>query len=173
MTIFLCTTEWLQGYPDDVQRAFCKVCKAILRAHKHDLTCHARTARHLKKMQDYKNEGGGGEQQLFQMMTEEVVSFPQKEIVSHGLVGEIGIEIDTSGIFPDNGMVGGSDNNKQPKIMKMAKAIIKQREAPAPKQVSRKRIVRITAADVLTAIENNEFTGYELLQIVKKIVPKL
>lgn len=86
-----------------------------------------------------------------------------------GEIGEIGIEIDTNGIFPDNGTPDGSPDDKRPRIIKMSKAHLKKE---SPKPFSRKK-VRFTSADVVEAIENNEFTGYELLQIVKKAVPKL
>jgi len=38
---------------------------------------------------------------------------------------------------------------------------------------NRKRRRRFTVADVISAMDNGEFTGYELLQIVKAAVPKL
>lgn len=118
------------------------------------------------------------------MIAEDVVTSKRalEEAVGVGVgVGEIGIEIDTSGIFPDTGDSGSGSGgredgggNKSNKVGKMSKDMLRRGESinSIAKQQQRKK-VRFTATDVVTAIENNEFTGYELLQIVKKAVPKL
>ncbi|OXA46473.1 hypothetical protein Fcan01_18564 [Folsomia candida] len=185
--------DWLQAYPDDAVAAegwgaegqyphdysiasppHLKPLAPLSYNVKHDLSCHARTARHLKKIQEYKGD-------QFFMIAGDVVATslasPIKRTLETsasssaggGEIGEIGIEIDTNGIFPDNGTPDGSPDDKRPRIIKMSKAHLKKE---SPKPFSRKK-VRFTSADVVEAIENNEFTGYELLQIVKKAVPKL
>lgn len=146
----------------------------------HDLTCHARTARHLKKIQEYKEENGG--EQLFQMIAEDIVTIPQTKRVTetipshtHNDVSEIGIEIDTSGIFPDDGNLSGSGSGSDHKgsRVKLSKASVNPKRDNHQKLFNIRKRPRFTAADVVHAIETDEFTGYEMLQIVKAAVPKL
>jgi hypothetical protein len=71
----------------------------------------------------------------------------------------------------DEEMNDKSPEHKNIKPLKKSKG--SNESSSISRYVPRIRQTYINAADVVAAIENNEFTGYELLQIVKTAVPKL
>jgi len=174
---------WLTAYPEDPSKAYCKACKSILRAHKHDISCHARTIRHQKNVEKA-TESEETEGHYFEISDLDLSSAAGKSIKLGVVDADGGVTVsvsddhthshDLSGIeiLPEDPQSNnGGTIDIKPKIIKLSKSAL--RAPSAPRAIAQRKRPRINASDVIQAIDNNEFTGYEILQIVKTAVPKL
>jgi len=181
---------WLRPYDADSSKAYCKFCNCVLRAHRHDLVLHAKSSRHKRTEYARQNNLSGqglsdGEMDVSgaEGTDQELSELDPKRARLDDTIEHIEI----TGCPPDQegdeqyGQISilTTDDGKHQDInvIKVEKADGYMPHIDGSGNISIQAIPirrrKLQASKVIQAIQNNEFTGYELLQIVKCAVPKL
>ncbi|ODM98037.1 hypothetical protein Ocin01_08647 [Orchesella cincta] len=191
--------SWLRPYDSDSSKAYCRFCQCVLRAHRHDLVLHAKSSRH-KRTEYARANGHVISGQMGISVSDGEMDVSAADSNDHDLseldskrarlddvnaIEHIEIPGCAERVDPDDEHYGQisimtttSDDGKHDiNVIKVEKdtSYLSHMDAGGihgmPSIQPRRR--KMNASKVIQAIQNNEFTGYELLQIVKCAVPKL
>lgn len=181
--MLLFSSGWLCPDINDTARARCKYCDVQLRAHKHDLLLHGKSAKHKKCFGTY----AGSEDNFITVafgeaihggdVIEESESMDTQDPESRGIkrtADEDGENHDGNGEVGDEHVI--SDVNIKSEFEGKKEVNVIRVNAPTPRSSGTMRFGkrrRMNVNDVIAAIHQNQFTGYELLQICKAAIPKL
>lgn len=197
--ILLCFSAWLRPYESDNSKAYCRFCNCVLRAHRHDLVLHAKSSRH--KRTEYTRQNGhvmntqiissdgemdvsaadsndhdlseldhshGKRARLDDVNTIEHIEIPGCAENADEHFGQISIMTTTSddGKHQDINVIKVEKADGSYNLSHIDPGSLSIQTVPMRRR-------KLNASKVIAAIQNNEFTGYELLQIVKCAVPRL
>jgi len=177
--------DWLQPLPEDPSKAYCRVCNVQLRAHKHDLVLHGKSVKHKTASEtvgdNFITVAFGSTIESDGSILMDPHSPPEKKLKS-GNDDDTQEIIDTdnsnamdSSMCEDTEILVGTRPDDECEEKKTGEVNVIRIPANNNRTVMRGsgRKRRMVVSEVLAAIAMNEFTGYELLQIVKAAVPRL